>query len=104
MRQEQDSAAGNEARHAILEYKIDLILQRLGEPDSSGTGGTGIVGDIARTNARIKETNARVDHLFRLKYIGVGILITIGGTAFLLVAGLKGIITDWMPKSPPGSG
>lgn len=95
MQSEKHSAVG-EVDFALLNMKVDLILEAIGKKDSSGTGGTGLVGDLARTQASLKQTDDRVAHLYSLKHIGVGMLVALGGTAALLYAGAKSVVIGWL--------
>lgn len=94
------AGVASEVDLAVLNTKLDHLLKIIGEQDSTGAGGTGVVGDMARSRAetakRFAALEAKIATLYSLKQIGVGILITIGGTATLLIAGAKSIVADWL--------
>lgn len=111
MKLENASAAGELAlgqdvltHLAILNLKMETLIKAIGEKNDKGDGGTGLVGELARTNARLDDTNERVDHLYSLRNIGLGMFMAIGALSVFIVAGVKGVLIDWLPKTPPQSG
>lgn len=65
-----------------IDARIKPLETSIGELDNSGKGGTGLTGQIARTNAR-------VDELFGLRNTGFGVLIALSITGGVLYLGIK---------------
>ncbi len=101
MQSGKNSAVGaHDVEYAVLHTKLDYLIKLVGEKDSAGTGGTGLAGEIARNHheagTRLSELDKKIDHLYSLKHVGVGLLIALGGTAVVLLAGVKSILADWL--------
>lgn len=64
------------------EIQMRPIHAALGTVNDSGTGGTGLAGQMARTNAR-------VDEIFRLKHMGLGAIVALSLTGALILLGVK---------------
>lgn len=82
-------------RHTIrteVEAQVGPIKQAIGEMNDSGDGGTGLSGQLARTMSR-------VDQLFTLKNIGVGVILTLSVTGTVLFLGIKGWIVSLLKAS-----
>lgn len=67
-------------REVLLE--VAAIKETVGKVNEQGTGGTGLAGAVARNNTR-------VDDLFRIKHIGMGIVTAVALVAGLLYIGIK---------------
>lgn len=85
---------------AVINTKLDHIIKTIGEEDPSGAGGTGLSGGLARAkheNAiRFASLESKVGHLYSLKHIGIGILVTVGATGTLLLLGAKALFLSWL--------
>lgn len=71
-----------QSHEARVSATITGLEKKIGEESEDGLGGTGLAGQVARTNAR-------VDQLFGLKQVGVGITLSLGVTGALLFLGVK---------------
>ena len=100
MQSGKNSAGANDVEYAILHTKLDQLIKLIGENDSSGTGGTGLAGELARNyhdaGRRFSELDKKIDHLYSLKHVGVGIFVTLGSTAAILWAGTRSILAEWL--------
>ena len=111
MKLENASAVGEQAldqsvatQLVLLNFKMEILIEAIGKKNDKGDGGTGLVGELARTNARLDDTNERVDHLYSLRNIGIGMFMAIGALSVVIIAGIKGLLLGWFPTTPPQSG
>lgn len=70
-----------------VDTKLDGIEAAIGSLNDEGTGGSGLVGQLARTNAR-------VDELFQLKHVGMGVILSITVAGALILMGIKSWIAE----------
>ena len=93
MQSENNSVNGNDTATIMMTLQsismtIHDLSERIGKVSEDGLGGTGLSGQLARTNAR-------VDHLYSLKYMGVGILVAFGMTGAFVVNSIKNLVMSW---------
>lgn len=67
---------------ADIEGMRQELEKHIGKLSEDGKGGTGLTGQLARTNER-------VDQLFNLKFAGVGFTLALSLTGAVLLLGLK---------------
>lgn len=112
MRQDQKSADGSEGDFDMqiaivkLGHQIESIMKSIGEVNDDETGGSGLAGRMARIETtlteKIKETDKRVDHLYGLKQVGMGVVLAATSLSFFIVDGFKSWIQAlWHGKSAP---
>lgn len=75
------------AHEARVSASIAAVQKELGELSQDGRGGTGLVGQLARTNDR-------VDQLFKLRYIGGGAFLALSLSGAVLYLGVKAWVVE----------
>lgn len=77
----------NELLRRELNIEFSAMKETIGKVNEKGDGGTGLAGTVARNNTR-------VDDLFRIKHIGLGILTAATFSAALIYMGVKAWVVE----------
>lgn len=89
----------DEWRQAItsLSEQHRLILRTLGEPSDDGKGGSGLIGELRRTQATVGELNS-------LKSMGRGFLVALTITAGMMALAAKAWLASIIAAVVKGMG